>query len=89
MKSFTIITTRRGGANNLSRNKEVTGDMEYLTDYFSYTLECGKAYEHEKGNKKINLKPKSGKALVTALNNAASNSAANGDPSTYYSLKEN
>jgi len=45
---------------------------------FSYTLECGSAYEHEKGNKKINRNPKSFKTLVINLNKASDNSAMSG-----------
>jgi hypothetical protein len=52
--------------------------MEALWEYFSYTLECGASYAHEKGNKKINRKPKTIASLVTNLNNAVNNSAANG-----------
>lgn len=80
MKEYTIIKTRRG------RKTEVKGTLEYLLSYFGYTLECGKCYEHEKGNHKINMKPTTGKALVSALNYAASNSAANGCPDSFYTL---
>ena len=58
--------------------------LEELIEYFSYTLECGVAYQHEKGNKKIDRNPKTIKSLITNLNNAESNSAANGYSSTYY-----
>ena len=54
------------------------GTLEELIEGCRYTLECGKSYEHEKGNKKINMNPKSIKAFVTTLNNARNNSAANG-----------
>ena len=54
------------------------GTLEELIEGSRYTLECGKSYEHEKGNKKINLNPKSIKTFVTTLNNARNNSAANG-----------
>ena len=56
-------------------------------DYFGYTLECGKAYEHEKGNKKVNMNPKSISSLMTALNNAGRNRAANGC-GDYYTMTE-
>jgi hypothetical protein len=49
-----------------------------LIEYYSYTLETGKSYEHERGNRKINLNPKSIESLVQNLNNAKSNAAANG-----------
>lgn len=62
------------------------GTLEELLQNYRYTLECGKSWEHEKGNKKINLNPKSAKALVTQLNNAVNNSAANGCSMVSYSL---
>ena len=63
----------RNGSERISE-----GTLEELIEGSRYTLECGKAYEHEKGNKKINMNPKSIKAYITALNNARNNSAANG-----------
>lgn len=81
-KEITIIKNRRGS------DTEVTGTLEYLINYFGYTLEVGQSWEHEKGNSKINIKPKSGISLVKNLNNAKRNSAANGAPSEYYSLKD-
>ena len=80
-KEFTIIKNRRGS------DSEVTGTIEYLTNYFKYTLETGESWQHEKGNSKINTNPKSGEALVKNLNNAKRNSAANGAPSEYFRLK--
>ena len=81
-KEITIIQTRNG------KDSEIVGTLNYLVNsYFGYTLECGQSYEREKGNKKINRNPKSGKSLVDNLNKAVSNSAANGYSSTYYSLK--
>jgi hypothetical protein len=68
--------------------REATGTLDYLVNnYFGYTLECGQSWEREKGNKKINRNPKTAKSLVTNLNNAVNNSAANGYSSTSYSLK--
>jgi hypothetical protein len=67
--------------------REVKGTLDYLINgYFGYTLECGKSYERERGNKKINCNPKSAKSLVTNLNNAVNNSAANGYSQTSYEL---
>ena len=81
-KEIIIIQTRKG------KDSEIVGTLNYLVNsYFGYTLECGQSYEREKGNKKINRNPKSGKSLVDNLNKAVSNSAANGYSSTYYSLK--
>ena len=80
MKEFTIKKDRKG------RTDETSGTLEELIAYFKYTLECGKSYQHEKGNKKINMTPKTVKALVTQLNNAKSNSAANGCSDTYFSI---
>jgi hypothetical protein len=81
-KEITIIKNRR------DRDTEVTGTIEYLTNYFKYTLETGESWQHEKGNSKINTNPRSGASLVKNLNNAKRNSAANGAPSEYFTLKE-
>lgn len=62
------------------------GTLEELIETYRYTLESGKSWEHEKGNKKINLNPKSAKALVTQLNNAINNSASNGYGSRTFEL---
>ena len=81
-KEITIIKTRNGN------DSEIIGTVEYLVNnYFGYTLEVGQSWEHEKGNKKINRNPKSGKSLVDNLNKAVTNSAANGYSSTYFRLK--
>lgn len=58
-KVYTVVKYRKG------REKEVTGPLDSLIDYFSYTLECGRSYSD-----KIPLKPKSVKALVNGLNKA-------------------
>jgi len=84
VKEITIIKNRNG------KDSEIKGTLEYLIkDYFGYTLACGKSWEHEKGNKKINVNPKSGKSLVDNLNKAVNNSAANGYSDTSYELKTN
>ena len=81
-KEIIIIKTRNGN------DSEIIGTVEYLVNnYFGYTLEVGQSWEHEKGNRKINRNPKSGKSLVDNLNKAVTNSAANGYSSTYFRLK--
>ena len=81
-KEITIIKNRNG------KDSEIVGTVEDLVNnYFGYTLEVGQSWEHERGNKKINRNPKSGKALVNNLNKAVTNSAANGYSSTYFRLK--
>ena len=52
-------------------------------DYYSYTLEVGSSWSHEKGNKKINRSPKTIDGLITNLRNASSNGARNGCGSDY------
>ncbi len=81
-KQYTIIKSRRGNTS------ETTGTIDELVKIYSYTLECGKSWEHEKGNSKINDNPRSGKSLVKNLNNAKNNSAANGYSPDFYELKE-
>ena len=79
-KTYTIKCTR-GTSENIT-----SGTLSELIEYFGYTLECGKCYEHERGNKKINVEPKTIKSLVTNLNNAANNAAANGVSNKSYDL---
>ena len=67
------ITSERNG-----RERSKSGTLAELIEYYGYTLETGKSYEHERGNRKINLNPKSIESLVQNLNNAKSNAAANG-----------
>jgi hypothetical protein len=82
VKEITIIKNRNG------KDSEIVGTVEDLVNnYFGYTLEVGQSWEHEKGNRKINRNPKSGKSLVDNLNKAVTNSAANGYSSTYFRLK--
>ena len=84
MKTYTVIRTSH-------RNDTVTahvGSLEELIKSFSYTLECGASYSHEKGNSKINRAPKTIKSLISNLNNAVNNSAANGYAGVSYALKE-
>ena len=78
MKTYTIIIHRRG------KERPVTGTIDELIKYFSYTLEVGKSWAHEKGNKAINTAPKTIASLITNINNAESNAARNGNPTNYY-----
>ena len=67
--------------------KEIEGTLKYLINqYFKYTLEVGVSWQYEKGNKKVNCNPKSIKALITSLNNAVNNAAANGYAGKYYTI---
>ena len=66
--------------------REVTGTLLELIEYFRYTLERGRSWQHERGNKKIDIAPKSILSLVKNINNAENNSAANGCGSTYFTL---
>ena len=76
-------TVKKSGRYN---DTESSGTIEELLKYHSYTLEVGKSWEHEKGNSKINEYPKTGASLVSNLNKSARNLAADGNPSSYYSL---
>jgi hypothetical protein len=79
-----IVTIRR----DHGKDRTTEGTIAELIDYFRYTLEQGKSWEHEKGNKKVNKSPKSIKALITSLNNATNNAAANGYSGTSYDFEE-
>ena len=82
-KVYTIISHHRG------RATEYTGTLEHLVnDVFGYTLEAGKSYEWERGARKVNTNPKSGRGLVTALNNAVENTQGGCYNRDWYELKE-
>ena len=76
-KEYTLlrIHTRR-------ETKEVTGTIEYLTEYFGYTLEVGYSC-----NSKINTKPKTIKSLVTNLNKSFYEKECNCYERTFIELK--
>lgn len=81
-KVYTIEIHRRG------RVRETSGTLKELIEYFSYTLEVGHSWEHERGNHKISLNPRTIQSLVNNLNWAVDNSAANGCGSEWFTLKE-
>ncbi len=74
MKTYTVVKTKVRTGSTL----QFTGTIPELVKNFSYTLECGASWQHEKGNKKINTNPKTIKSLINNLNAAVDNSAANG-----------
>ena len=84
-KAATIISYRA----NTGREHEYTGTVEELIkEVFCYNLACGKSYENEKGNKKINMHPATHASLVTQLNNAEHNRSSSGMVSHSYRLKK-
>jgi len=87
-KTYVVNITKRGGFGREDRTRSTSGTIPELLDYFGYTLEVGKAYEHERGRYKINMTPKNIKSLVDNLNKAASNGASNGAANTYYTIGE-
>lgn len=86
-KTYRITTTRYSLSRD-PREYKTEGTLQELINYFSYTLECGKSYEHEKGNKKINMNPKNIQSLCTNLYNASNNSARNGYGGCEYEWEE-
>jgi hypothetical protein len=81
-KLFNISCTRQRTGSVFVQS----GTVAELVASYKYTLECGKSYSHEKGNRKINMNPKTITSLVNNLNNAVNNSAANGYAGTTYEL---
>lgn len=86
-KIYKIENARSGGfmSNRPTRYSYYTGTLKELIKMFSYTLEKGASWSHEKGNKKINRNPTNIKSLVSNLNNADNNAASNGYSGNYYS----
>ena len=85
-KIYTIISNRRNYGRPDSTS-EFTGTIPELVEDFQYTLDCGASWSHESGNSKINTNPKTIKSLISNLNKAERNSAANGDSRISYELK--
>jgi hypothetical protein len=83
-KMFRVVSTRHRSGTTAG----ITGALSDLIEAHAYTLECGASWQHEKGNKKINCQPKSIAALITNLNNAVNNTAANGYASISYHWEE-
>lgn len=83
-KTFIVECQNRGSGYRPTRYYYQEGTIEELVQAYSYTLECGQSWEHEKGNKKINTNPKGIKSLVNNLNKAVNNSAANGYAGKFY-----
>lgn len=79
---ITKINSRNG-----SRYESFPLTLAEAIEYYSYTLECGACYSHERGNKKINKNPTTIKSLISNLDKASSNSASNGC-GFYYSAVE-
>lgn len=71
-----------------SREYKFEGTLEELIEAFSYTLEVGESWQHERGNKKINRNPKTIQSLCTNLENAKNNAARNGYGGYYYTYEE-
>lgn len=80
-----IITKTRPFSGKSCESRPLT--LEEAVEYYGYTLECGYSWQHEKGNKKINVHPKTIGSLITNLNNASNNSANTGC-GDYYVAKE-
>ena len=82
-KEYTVICHHRG------RATEYTGTLEHLiTNVFGYTLEKGASWEGYPGCRKVNTNPKSGRGLVTALNNSSHNTMGSCWDPDWYELKE-
>ncbi len=84
MKIYKIQNTKSRHGRESSTYMSDIGTVAELVAYYRYTLETGQSWQHEKGNRKINCNPKGIKSLITNLNNAKNNSAANGYSGTRY-----
>jgi hypothetical protein len=77
-KKYKIKISRSGTFGNTYPDRFVEGTLAELINHFSYTLEVGKSWENEKGNKKINMNPKTIEQLIKNVENAKDNAASNG-----------
>ncbi len=76
-----VITSTRSMSGRSYESRPLT--LAEAIEYYSYTLECGASWSHERGNKKINRNPKTIASLLTNLNNASNNTARNGCGDSY------
>jgi len=83
-KIYKIEKSKSGRFGGETRYYYQVGTLEELVKAYSYSLEVGQSWQHEKGNKKINRNPKSIKTLVSNLYNAANNAAADGYSGEYF-----
>lgn len=79
-----VYTIKAKGINGSST--ETTGTVDELVQMFRNTLERGRLYQKEVGNKEINIVPQDIDSLVRNLNNAAKNAACVWQASTNYIL---
>lgn len=80
-------TTYKIQSTTIMGNKmEVSGTLKELIKYYAYTLERGKAYEYERGNARISLRPRTIESLVRNVNEAYANCAANHHSPMYIEL---
>jgi hypothetical protein len=84
VKKYRIIKVKDSNG----RESKTEGTLEELIKKHDYTLETGESYQSERGNKKINRNPKNIKALVTNIENAINNAAANGHGGYSVSFEE-
>lgn len=88
IKLFKVTHIRRSlFGSSPERRSPMVGTFDEQHQWHSYTLETGRSYQHEKGNKKIGV-PKNIKSLITNLNKAKNNSASNGYSPSSYELEE-
>lgn len=81
-KIYTITRTTNGSYTEYKQS----GTLTELIEIYQYNLATGASYEHERGNKKIIMKPKTARSLVTQLNSASRNSSLSGNGSSFYEL---
>lgn len=82
-KRYVITCTKGYTTTRTYQSRPLT--LAEAIEYYGYTLEKGASWQHEKGNKKINRAPKTIQSLITNLNNAENNAAANGYSGASYS----
>ena len=80
MKNYTISYRRVRFMGPDRPAKVVSGTLDYLIDYFRYTLDCGRSWDA-----KVNTNPKTGASLVSNLNKASA-ASCNHYQDTYYDL---
>ena len=87
-KKYIVTRTQYRNSGTTAYNNNIPMTIAELIEYYSYTLEKGASWAHEKGNRKINKNPKSIKSLITNLCNSENNAAQNGHASCNFTYEE-
>ena len=84
---YRVTETKSSLYGGRTRTYKLEGTLEELIEAYSYTLEVGESWQHERGNRKINRHPKTIASLCNNLINATNNAAKNGYSGSFFTYE--